>query len=68
MTLAEQLARDAGRPEICLLVVNTNVNAIGFYQKRGYRTAASEVFVGCGAKIDATQWLLMRKPLGEPAV
>lgn len=65
MVLAEERARAANIFEICLLVVDTNVNAIQFYRKRGYTVTASEPFVGCGADTEATQWLLMNKPLSR---
>lgn len=63
MVLAEERAVAAGIDEICLLVVNTNLGAIRFYEKRGYVVTASEEFVGCGADTDATEWLLMNKTL-----
>ncbi len=63
MVLAEERAIKAGASEICLLVVDTNQNAIRFYEKRGYAVTASEPFVGCGADTEATQWLLMNKAL-----
>ena len=65
MLLAEERAIAAGVFEICLLVVDTNQNAIGFYEKRGYTVTASEPFVGCGADTEATQWLLMNKSLAQ---
>ena len=63
MVLAEERAITAGAFEICLLVVDTNQNAIRFYEKRGYAVTASEPFVGCSADTEATQWLLMNKAL-----
>ncbi|WP_170394699.1 GNAT family N-acetyltransferase [Ruegeria arenilitoris] len=63
MELAEERAIAAGVFAICLLVVDTNQNAIRFYEKRGYAVTASEPFVGCGADTEATQWLLMNKTL-----
>ncbi|PSL21842.1 GNAT family N-acetyltransferase [Shimia abyssi] len=63
MTYAEAKARSANVEEICLLVVDTNLNAIQFYKNRGFDITASEDFVGCGANTAATQWLLMSKSL-----
>lgn len=63
MELAEARALAAGVFEICLLVVDTNLNAIQFYEKRGYAVTASEAFVGCGTDTEAKNWLLMNKLL-----
>ena len=67
MVIAEECALAAGKSEICLLVVDTNVHAIRYYEKRGYTITASEAFVGCGAVTDAKEWLLMNKSLAAAA-
>lgn len=65
MLIADDCAHAAGVSEICLLVVDTNLNAIRFYEKRGFAVSASEAFVGCGANTDAKHWLLMSKALDK---
>ncbi|HLK14168.1 MAG TPA: GNAT family N-acetyltransferase [Fimbriimonadaceae bacterium] len=37
MTAAEVLVREAGLSEIRVFTANSNLNALGFYQRRGYR-------------------------------
>lgn len=60
---AESLGKAVGRPSISLVVVDNNQHAIGFYERRGYNTAATEPVVKCGWDTDAENWLLMTKPL-----
>ena len=63
MGMAEDLARRGEKNRISLVVVDTNLQAISFYDRRGYATTASEPIVKAGWDTTALNWLLMEKPL-----
>ncbi|MCV2870304.1 GNAT family N-acetyltransferase [Defluviimonas sp. WL0002] len=64
MHVAEDLGRSAGKSRISLLVIDTNLSAIRFYDRRGYATTATAPVVKKGWQTTAKDLLLMEKPLG----
>ena len=65
MTLAEDLARQAGCSAISLVVAGTNTGALRLYQRRGYRQAASRHIVTESWDHPEGDWQLMIKDLGR---
>lgn len=63
MEVAEKLGKSAGKPRISLVVIDTNLHAITFYEKRGYSKTASEPIVRKGWETKAKEWILMEKSL-----
>ncbi|WP_167740484.1 GNAT family N-acetyltransferase [Parasedimentitalea huanghaiensis] len=63
MDIAEYLGKSARRPNISLVVIDTNPTAIRFYEKRGYTTTAVEAVIRKNWKTYAKNWLLMEKAL-----
>ena len=64
LSLAEELARDAGLSGLSIIVAGNNHGACRLYERSGYREIARRANVPQGWQTDITEWVLLIKPLG----
>ncbi|MES2666505.1 MAG: GNAT family N-acetyltransferase [Pseudomonadota bacterium] len=62
---AEQLARDAGRNRVSLIAADTHQDALRLYAARGYREVARRAVVKGDWQVEAGEWILFVKPVGD---
>ena len=60
---AEVVARQAGRSTISLIAEDTHHDALRLYRAKGYREVARRPVVKDDWQVDATEWILLVKPL-----
>lgn len=61
---AEQIARQGGHKSISLITADTHKDAGRLYTAKGYREIARRAVVKGDWQVDASEWILMVKPLG----
>ena len=60
---AEGIAREAALPAISLLVFDSHTEARRLYAAKGYREVARRPFVKEDWRVEASEWILMLKPV-----
>ncbi len=63
LALAEDVARRSGRKTVSLIAENTHGEALRLYAAKGYREVARRPVVKGDWQVDASEWILMVKPL-----
>ena len=63
LTHAEVIARQAGRHKISLIAEDTHQDALRLYAARGYSEVARRPVLKGDWAVDATDWILLVKPL-----
>lgn len=61
---ADGVARSGGRDAISLIAADTHRDAMRLYAANGYRELARRPVVKGDWQVDATEWILLVKPLG----
>lgn len=63
---AEEAARRAGCGVISLIAADTHRDALRLYAAKGYREVARRPVVKGDWQVDAAEWILFTKPVGQP--
>lgn len=62
---AEQVAKRAGHDRISLIAADTHQDALRLYSAKGYREVARRAVVKGDWRVDAAEWILFVKPVGD---
>ncbi len=63
LSLAEDLATEAGLSRISMIVADANAGARRLYERTGYRETTRRPIVKSAFQIDSTEWVLLLKEL-----